>query len=181
MWSVRTPAPVRVPHLCRWLLLAGWPVHLVFAALVAGTTALGMAMGQSAIVSSAVTVAVHYAAGVWASFVVHELGHLVALSRSRGVTALTLERGIWRLSISPHGDLRPAETLTAAVAGPGICVIVGAALWVGAADLHLHGWYIAHAVFLLPAFGDGRAAVTASRGILRHRGHLSAGDEDHTP
>ena len=162
MWSV-SASRIDGVLVCRWLLLAAWPMNTVFAVLLTATVALGAITGQSAIVGAALMIAVHYAAGLGGSFALHELGHLAVLSRATGVTAITLERSLWRTSISPHGRVGDRDAVLAALAGPGACVVVGAALWLLAPGLQLHGWYLAHAVFLIPVFNDGRILWSVSR------------------
>lgn len=172
MWSARATR-IDAGLVCRWLLLAAWPMHILFAALLTITVSLGTLTGQTAIVGAALTLAVHYVVGLCGSFALHELGHLAVLSRATGVTAVTLERSLWRTSISPHGRVRDRDAVLAAVAGPGVCMVAGAALWVFAPGLQLHGWHLAHAVFLLPIFNDGRTlwSVSRSRGAVASRRH----------
>ena len=162
MWSVRA-SRVDAGLVCRWLVLAAWPMHVVFATLTAATVALGIVTEQAAIVSAAMALAVHYAIGLGGSFAVHELGHLVLLSRARGVTAVTLERSLWRTSIRPHGEIRDGHAALSALAGPGACIAVGCVLWLVAPGPALHGWYLAHSVFLLPVFNDGRLLLSVAR------------------
>lgn len=168
MWTLRT-ARVTAVVACRWLLLAAWPLHVLFASLLAITVVLGLVTEQSTIVVASLTLAAHYAVGLNGSFALHELGHLVVLARARGVTAITLERSLWRTSISPHGRLGDRDAALAALAGPGACVGVGVFLWLSAPSLQLHGWYLAHVVFLIPSFADGRTLWSAA-----HRGAADA-------
>lgn len=167
MWSVRA-SRMDAGLVCRWLVLAAWPMHVVFAVLLTITLCLGTLTEQGAIVGAALTLAVHYVFGLCGSFALHELGHLVVLSRATGVTAVTLERSLWRTSISPHGRVRDRDAVLAAVAGPGACIVAGATLWALAPGLHLQGWHLAHAVFLIPIFNDGRTlwSVSRSRGAV---------------
>ncbi|MER7446870.1 hypothetical protein [Microbacterium sp. NPDC097977] len=168
MWSARAER-VGAGLVCRWLLLAAWPLHLAFGALVAATTALAAVTEQTGIADAVAALAVQYVLGLCCSFGLHELGHLFVLSRAEGVTAITLERTLWRLSVSAHGRISGRDAVLAALAGPGICVAVGAALLLLAPQSHLHLWYLAHAVFLVPVFGDGRTvlSVTLSRRAAR--------------
>lgn len=175
MWS-STIDRVRPRILFRWLLLAGWPVHLVFGASATVTLLLAIASGQPAIADATIFMTAQYALGLCTSFAVHELGHLAVLSRTRGVGGLTLERSMWRISVRPNGGLRGRDAALAAVSGPGCCVVVGVVLWLVAADLSLHGWYLAHAIFLTPVFGDGRALLAGLRWWNRRLPARGVGD-----
>lgn len=146
-----------------WLVLAGWPVHVILAISVALTTIFAVLSDQPGILSAVLAVAAHYVLGLWASFAVHEGGHAVVLMHARGVTALTMERTVWRLSISAHGTILGRDAFLAALAGPGACAVVGVALWALAPEILLHGWYLAHAIFLTPLFNDGRTLLSAAR------------------
>lgn len=178
MWTLRT-ARVTAADACRWLLLAAWPLNVLFTILLAVTVVLGLSTEQPVIVRASLTLAAHYAIGLNGSFALHELAHLTVLARAKGVTAITLERSLWRTSISPHGRLGDRDAALAALAGPGACVALGVILWVVAPALHLHGWYLAHAVFLIPTFNDGRTlwsaahrrAADAARRRREQRGH----------
>lgn len=172
MWSVRA-SRLDAALVCRWLLLSAWPMNLLFTVLLTLTVAVGTATEQRAIVGAAVTISVHYAFGLGGSFAVHELGHLIMLSRATGVTAITLERSLWRTSISPHGQLGDRAAALAALAGPGACIAVGTALSAFAPALHLHWWHLAHAVFLVPIFNDGRTlcSVILARGAAARGRH----------
>lgn len=162
MWSVRAPR-IDAGLVLRWLLLAAWPMHAAFAALSTVTVSVAVITGQDAILSAVAMLGVHYVLGLGGSFVVHELGHLTVLSRARGVTAFTLERSTWRISIAPHGRITTGAAALAALAGPGGCVVAGGLLWIVVPELQVHGWYLAHAVFLVPLFNDGRILLAALR------------------
>lgn len=173
MWSARAER-VGASLACRWLLLAAWPLHLAFGALVVATGSLAVVTEQTGISDAVVALVAHYVLGLCGSFALHELGHLFALSRAEGVTAITVERTLWRLSVSAHGRIRGRDALLAALAGPGACVAAGAALLLLAPHSHLHLWYLAHAVFLVPVFGDGRTVLAVilswrSAGRVAHR------------
>ena len=159
MWSARAER-VGAGLICRWLLLAAWPLHLGFGALLMATGALAAVTEQTGIADAVAALAAHYVLGLCCSFGLHELGHLFVLSRARGITAITLERTLWRLSVSAHGRISGRAALLAALAGPGSCVVAGIALLMLIPQSHLHLWYLAHAVFLVPVFGDGRTVLS---------------------
>lgn len=162
MWSARAER-IGAGVVCRWLLLAGWPIHLTFGALVAATAVLGAVTAQPGITHGVAALAAHYVFGLCCSFALHELGHLLVLSRADDVTAITVERTLWRLSVSAHGRIRARDAVLSAIAGPGSCVVAGIALLLLMPQAHLHPWFLAHAVFLLPVFGDGRAVMAVVR------------------
>lgn len=161
MWST-TVRRLRPRVVLRWLLLAGWPVHVVFATTTAATLAFALLSDQPAIGDAVGAVALHYALGLWASFAVHELGHAALLMTAPGVTAVTLQRTALRISITPHGRMLGRDAFLTALCGPGCCVVIGVVLWLTLPQLLLHVWYLAQAVFLTPVFSDGR---TLLRGI----------------
>lgn len=97
--------------------------------------------------------------GLAASFALHESAHAMALKRIRTVTHIALDRTAWRTSVLPVGTMTARQTVGVAVAGPLSCVLAGAVLWVSALDRTLAWWYLAHGVFVLPIFGDGRSLV----------------------
>lgn len=138
-------------------------MHLIFAGVSVAAGVLGIMTGQTALVAGTAVLASHYVCGLCGSFALHELGHLIVLRRCTGVTDLTLERTLWRISVSAHGRIRGRDMLVAAVAGPGGCIAIGLALLLTCPQLLLHAWFLAHAVFLLPLFADGRAAIAGIR------------------
>lgn len=161
MWST-TVRRLRPRVVLRWLLLAGWPVHVVFATTTAATLAFAIVSDQPAIGGAVGALVVHYVFGLWASFAVHELGHAALLMTAPGVTAVSLQRTALRISITPHGTMLGRDAFLTALCGPGCCVVIGVALWLLLPHPLLHVWYLAHAVFLTPVFADGR---TLWRGI----------------
>lgn len=138
-------------------------MRLVFVTLAIVTLVFALATDQPAIGLAALFLLAHDALGLWASFAVHELGHAVGLMNARGVSAVTVERNLLRLSITPHGSIRGRDAFVAAALGPACCIAIGLVLWVTVPQLLLHVWYLGHAVFLLPVFGDGRAMVASAR------------------
>jgi hypothetical protein len=113
--------------------------------------------------------------GLIGSFALHESAHVLLLKRVPGVTHIALERTMWRFSVRPMGSLSPGELARVAVAGPVSCVAVGAILLVVSPSMSLGWFYLAHGVFLLPFFGDGRNLVTAL-GLLQQA--AGAGERD---
>ncbi|MER5934937.1 hypothetical protein [Streptomyces sp. NPDC002054] len=105
------------------------------------------------------------ALGLAASFALHESAHAVFLKRIRTVTHIAVDRTLLRVSVVPQGTMTARQVAGVAVAGPLSCAVVGAVLWLSAADRALAWWYFAHLVFLLPFFGDGRVLRHALRAI----------------
>ncbi|KUO10462.1 hypothetical protein [Streptomyces sp. DSM 15324] len=97
------------------------------------------------------------ALGLTASFALHESAHAIALKRIHSVTHIAMDRAAWRTSVIPEGTMTARQMAGVALVGPGSCVVVGALIWLSDLDRPLAWWYLAHAVFLLPVFGDGRA------------------------
>ncbi|MGW1072470.1 hypothetical protein [Streptomyces sp. NPDC002537] len=103
--------------------------------------------------------------GLVLPFALHESAHVLALKRVRTVTHITIERTAWRTSVLPRGTMTARQTAAVALAGPSACVAVGALLWLSGLDRPLSWWYLAHVVFLLPPFGDGRALWHSLRAL----------------
>lgn len=95
--------------------------------------------------------------GLTVPFALHESAHVLALKRVPTVTHIMIERVAWRISVVPSGTMTARQAASVALAGPGICVMAGTLLWISGLDRSLSWWYLAHALFLLPFFGDGRA------------------------
>ena len=104
--------------------------------------------------------------GLVAPFALHESAHVLVIKRISTVTHITIERTAWRTSMIPEGTMSPRQTCVVALAGPSVCVTVGVLLWLPDLDRSLAWWYIAHIVFLLPFFGDGRAIQNSLRAML---------------
>ncbi|WP_223624589.1 hypothetical protein [Microbacterium sp. EST19A] len=161
-WAT-TVSGLRARAVLRWLALAAWPMHLVFGASMAAATAVAIVFDQPGILDALLAVGVHYVCGLCASFAIHELGHAVVLCRAPGVTAITLERTLLRISVRPHGSIRGRDAFLSALAGPLLCTAIGVVLWLVAPHLLLHPWFLLHALFLTPAFSDGRILVVGAR------------------
>lgn len=162
MWST-TVRGFRARAVLRWLALAAWPMHLLFGASMATATAVAIVFDQPGILDALLAVGVHYVCGLCASFAIHELGHAVVLLRAPGVTAITLERTLLRISVRPHGSIRGRDAFLSALAGPLLCTAIGVVLWLVAPHLMLHFWFLLHALFLTPAFSDGRILAVGAR------------------
>ncbi len=139
-----------------WPLLALAAVAVLASAVVAVTTG-GLATAQAAWWFVRVAVL-----GLVGSFVLHETMHLVLLRRVETVRTVILTRERWRVSVTPVGTMTPRQVATTALAGPASCVLVGLALL--PVDAVVAVVHLAHALQLLPVFGDGRALVHAVRG-----------------
>lgn len=158
MWST-TASTLTLRLLVRWLLLAAWPLHLLVLVPLAVTESVAFLTAQPAVGDAALRLGAHYLCGAWLSFAVHETGHAVALTRGSGVARFTLIRTSWRFSITTEEVLDERRVIWVAVSGPGAAVAGGLLLWLIQPGWLLHGWYLTHALFLLPMFGDGRAVL----------------------
>ena len=101
--------------------------------------------------------------GLAGAFAVHEVAHVAVLRRCGGVSGVVMTATPWRFSLEPRGVITHRQVAAVAVAGPAAATGVGLVLWVGLPQAALHWWFIAHLVFLLPIFGDGRSLVLALR------------------
>ncbi|GAA1689788.1 hypothetical protein GCM10009830_41740 [Glycomyces endophyticus] len=106
-------------------------------------------------------------AGLTGSFVLHECAHAAVLERLPAVTAVTVERTRARISVIPHGRMTGRQSAGAAAAGPLAATAAGVLLALPEATRPLSWWYLGHAVFLLPVFGDGLALL---KGLLTGSG-----------
>jgi hypothetical protein len=105
--------------------------------------------------------------GLVGSFVLHESAHALVLKRISTVTHLALDRTFFRFSIIPLGTMTGHQVASVAVAGPASCLAVGLILWFSHLDRSLAWCYLAHGVFILPIFGDGRSLLRGLRGASR--------------
>ena len=145
-----------------------WPL-LAFAGVLLAVALVWMARSGDPIPASMAWVLLVKPAtlGLVASFALHESAHVLVLKRIRTVTHIAIERTAWRTSVIPEGTMTATQTAVVALAGPSACVAVGALLWLSGLDRSLAWWYLAHIVFLLPFFGDGRALWYSLRGTGR--------------
>ncbi|NEC18286.1 hypothetical protein [Streptomyces parvus] len=105
--------------------------------------------------------------GLAVPFALHESAHVFALKRIPTVTHIVIERTTWRTSVVPSGTMSARHTVLVALIGPGACVAVGTLLWASGLGRALAWWYLAHVLFLLPFFGDGRALWNSLPEALR--------------
>lgn len=159
-----------------------WPLLAFLGLLVAAALAYAVRSGDGVPLELSWGLFLLAGPGVVGSFVLHEGAHVVALRGAPGVTHVAVERTLLRISVVPIGDLSPNRAAGVAAAGPGACVLVGAALWAGGVPAAWCWCYLAHGAMLLPVFGDGRTLVRSlalrssrSRRPLRAAWRRSAG------
>jgi hypothetical protein len=133
-----------------------WPLLVLTVAALGAAAVWSAVSGDRVLLALALAFTETVVLGLVGAFALHETAHVLALRRIGTVTQLVLERTAWRLSIMPRGTLSPRQSAGVAVAGPAACVLVGAVLWATRLDVWLAWWFLAHALFLLPFFGDGR-------------------------
>lgn len=104
--------------------------------------------------------------GVAGSFALHEAAHAGVLTLCRNVRSARLQLTLMRLSVQPMGEMTAVEMAALCLAGPAFTAAVGVGLWVIQPQSLLAWAFLAHIIFLIPVFGDGRGLVTALR--LRH-------------
>jgi hypothetical protein len=148
-----------------------WPL-LLFASLILAAALLWAAVsGDTAQLPVAAWIFTAATAGLTTSFALHECLHAAALKRITTVTAVTLERTWGRISLVPHGSMTGWQAATVAASGPLGCILAGALLALHEATRTLSWWYLGHAVFLLPVFGDG---IALTKGLLAGPTRLEA-------
>ncbi|GAA2633727.1 hypothetical protein [Streptomyces vastus] len=157
--STRCPATDLKIRTVGWTVAAQvWPLLAFAGVLLAVALAWRARSGDPVPAEMAWIVLVKPATlGLVAPFALHESAHALVLKRIRTVTHITIERTAWRTSVIPEGAMTARQTAVVALAGPSACIAVGALLWLPGLDRTLAWWYLAHIVFLLPFFGDGRA------------------------
>ncbi|WP_229052236.1 hypothetical protein [Aeromicrobium sp. Leaf350] len=138
-----------------------WPLLALLGTFAAGGSAWWVTSGDPSLVRLAAELLLVAVVGLVGSFAVHESAHLLALRRVPTVTAVRLERTAWRLSLHPEGRMTRRHVVLVALAGPGACLGAGLTLAAAAPESSLRWWFAAHAVFLVPPFGDGRAVLRA--------------------
>lgn len=156
--STRPSTELRL-RLVVWAVAAQvWPLLAFAGALLAAALVWMVRSGDPVPASMAWVLLVKPATlGLVVPFALHESAHAVVLRRIRTVTHITIERTAWRTSVIPQGAMTARQMAGVALAGPSACVSVGALLWFSGLDRSLAWWYLAHVVFLLPLFGDGKA------------------------
>ncbi|MBP2329748.1 hypothetical protein JOF56_010133 [Kibdelosporangium banguiense] len=134
-----------------------WPLLVFLGAFLAIALAWLARSGDSTPAEMAWWLFKAAALGLVGSFALHESAHVMVLKRIRTVTHIAIDRMAWRTSVLPQGTMTGRQIAGVAIAGPFFCVVVGAVLWASRLDRSLAWWYLAHGVFLLPFFGDGRS------------------------
>ncbi|WP_344340495.1 hypothetical protein [Agrococcus versicolor] len=93
----------------------------------------------------------------------HELAHVVVAAWGVTSPRFDVEIRLLRCSVRPLHPLSRGRVILGALAGPGLCITVGCALAIGSAPAIWVVPFVAHAVSLLPTFGDGRSICAALR------------------
>lgn len=76
---------------------------------------------------------------------------------------VVVRAGVLRFSIIPVGRLYGWQIATVAVLGPGASCLVGGLTALLIPGSTLQYWFLLHAIFLLPFFGDGRGFLFGIR------------------
>jgi hypothetical protein len=97
------------------------------------------------------------------SFLVHEMFHVVGMRLFRGVSHVLVSASVLRFSVVPVGSLYGWQIAIVAVLGPGSSCLLGAVLALLTPGSLLQYWFLLHAIFVLPFFGDGRCLVLGIR------------------
>ncbi|MFE4259579.1 hypothetical protein [Streptomyces sp. NPDC056883] len=169
--STRPAADLKVGAVAWATAAQVWPLLAVAGVLLAAALALKAHSGDPVPAEMAwVLVAKPSALGLAASFALHESAHVLVLKRIRTVTHITIERTALRTSVIPHGAMTTRQTATVALAGPAACLAVGGLLRLSGLDEALSWWYLAHIVFLVPLFGDGKTLWRCAREAFPGRG-----------
>ncbi|MDO5634591.1 MAG: hypothetical protein Q4G34_06945 [Micrococcus sp.] len=164
MIEVDPRSPGAVPALVRTVLRPLRPWLAASGALAGLAAGASVASGTGLWIHATAVLLLHLVLGLLGSFVVHELGHVVALRWwAPGVERIRLDASWTRVSITPVGVLTSGQAIASALAGPGLCVLVGTVIALASPLWGIQVWYLLHAVFVLPCFGDGRAILTVLR------------------
>lgn len=108
------------------------------------------------------TLALHVVVGAAGSYVVHEVGHVIAMGLfCPQVHSIEIRSDFLRFSIVPHGSISRAGSILVALSGPGLCGLLGL-LTLQVTGSSVGWWYVAHLVFLVPPFGDGMSILRVS-------------------
>lgn len=138
-----------------------WPLQVLTAGLLLAATWWFLVTGDEVLLRLAGRVEAYAAIGLGAAFALHEVAHAAVLRRCRGVSHVLVTVTPWRFSLEPRGTMSPGQLFLVALAGPGAVVAAGLVLRMTVPQLGLHWWFLAHLVFLLPVFGDGRSLLAA--------------------
>lgn len=143
-------------------LARGGALLVVLFGVSAAALIFAAASGDWVLFQWCLVLALHSIAGLWLSFAIHEVAHLLFLSRIEEVKA-QIDFKLVRVSIVPIGIMSGWQIANVALAGPLVCVVIGFVLALVVPDLHLQLWFFGHVVFLLPLFGDGKSLI---KGLL---------------
>lgn len=146
-----------------------WPLLLLTSLILAAALSWAAVSGDTTQLPVAARIFTAATAGLTASFSLHECLHAAVLKRITTITAVALERTWGRISLVPHGRMTGWQAAAVAASGPVGCVLAGALLALPEATRPLSWWYLGHALFLLPVFGDG---IALAKGLLAGPRHL---------
>lgn len=155
---------LRLDRVALGVLAQTWPLQVLTAVLLLASTWWSVTTGDTVLLGLAGRLELCAAVGLGAAFAIHEVAHVLVLRRCPGVTHLLVTVTPWRFSLEPRGTITPREVAAVALAGPVAAATVGLLLWVSLPQPGLHWWFLAHLLFLLPVFGDGRSLLL---GLLR--------------
>lgn len=144
---------------------------VVVIALAAGVWWVESA--DTGLLIAAVQIALIYLIGVLLPFFLHEWAHAWVALHAPGVRAVDVESTLLRISVRPKGTMARRHMLRGAIAGPGICVVIGAAAFINGAAL-VGAAFVWHGIFLTPVFGDGRVMLRALLGGDAPPSHTTA-------
>lgn len=142
-----------------------WSCRLPLAAAALGFTACTF-------LAALTTDTILFRAGLWllvhvlcllCGFLVHEWSHVAGMKLFPGVAHVVVSAGVLRFSVVPVGRLYGWQIAIVAVLGPGASCLVGTLIALLAPGSFLQHWFLLHAVFLLPFFGDGRSLILGAR------------------
>lgn len=103
---------------------------------------------------------------VMAPYIVHETLHIVALALCPAIQSITVESTLLRISIRSEGTLTAMQSCLIAFVGPCGASVVGAVLL---SFNYQCGWFwLLHAVFIFPPFGDGASILRGVTSIARY-------------
>ncbi|GAP58376.1 hypothetical protein AHiyo1_14320 [Arthrobacter sp. Hiyo1] len=146
-----------------------WSCSLPFAAAALDFTACTFLAAMT-------TDPILFRAGLWllvhvlcllCGFLVHEWSHVAGMRLFHGISDVVVSSGILRFSVIPVGHLYGWQIAIVAILGPGGSCLVGALVALLAPGSFLQYWFLLHAVFLLPFFGDGRSLILGIRAWAR--------------
>ncbi|MEV8149173.1 hypothetical protein AB0O52_13675 [Arthrobacter sp. NPDC080073] len=140
---------------CRWPLAA---VVLSFTAC----TFLAAITADPILFQAGLWLLVH-ALFLLGGFLVHEWSHVAGMRLFHGVSDIVVSAGVLRFSLIPVGRLCGWQIAVVATLGPSASCLVGALIALLAPGSFLQCWFLLHAVFLLPFFGDGRSLILGIR------------------